>query len=71
MQLFASSSCPDTDFMVKLTDVYPDGRSVNVLDGAIRARYRESLEYEKMMETGEDYEDVSGLPFELISVEEE
>jgi hypothetical protein len=26
---------------------------------------------EEMMETGEDYEDVSGLPFELIAVEEE
>ena len=26
---------------------------------------------EEMMETGEDYEDVSGLPFTLISVEEE
>jgi len=56
MQLFASSSCPDTDFMVKLTDVYPDGRSINVLDGAIRARYRESLEYEKLMEPGKIYE---------------
>jgi len=26
---------------------------------------------EEMMETGEDYEDVSGLPFEIISFEEE
>ncbi len=26
---------------------------------------------EEMMETGEDYEDVSGLPFEIISIEEE
>jgi len=26
---------------------------------------------EEMMETGEDYEDVSGLPFEIISYEEE
>jgi hypothetical protein len=26
---------------------------------------------EEMMETGEDYEDVSGLPFELIAVEED
>jgi len=26
---------------------------------------------EEMMETGEDYEDVSGLPFTLISVEED
>jgi hypothetical protein len=26
---------------------------------------------EEMMETGEDYEDVSGLPFEIIAIEEE
>ncbi len=26
---------------------------------------------EEMMETGEDYEDVSGLPFEIIALEEE
>ncbi len=26
---------------------------------------------EEMMETGEDYEDVSGLPFEIISIDDE
>ena len=26
---------------------------------------------EEMMETGEDYEDVTGLPFEIIAIEEE
>ncbi len=25
-KLYVSSDCPDTDFTVKLTDVYPDGR---------------------------------------------
>ncbi|UCD30258.1 MAG: CocE/NonD family hydrolase [Planctomycetota bacterium] len=53
--LWASSSCRDTDFTVKLTDVYPDGRSVLLQDGIIRARYRESFEREELMEPGEIY----------------
>jgi len=56
VELFASSSCPDTDFMAKLTDVYPDGRSMLVLDGAIRARHRNSMEAEDFMEPGNVYE---------------
>ena len=32
---------PDTDVVVRLTDVYPDGRSMLVLDGALRARFRD------------------------------
>ena len=35
-KLYASSDCPDTDFTVKLTDVYPDGRSMLVTDGILR-----------------------------------
>ena len=40
--LFASSSAPDTDFVVRLVDVYPDGRAVGISDGIIRASARES-----------------------------
>lgn len=40
--LFAASSAPDTDFTAKLCVVYPEGRSTNVQEGIIRARYRES-----------------------------
>ena len=43
-RLFAMSSAPDTDFVVRLTDVAPDGTSRIVADGVLRARYRESLE---------------------------
>jgi hypothetical protein len=56
VQLFASSNCSDTDFMAKLTDVYPDGRSMLVLDGALRARHRNSMESEELMEGGKVYE---------------
>ncbi|MBI3866394.1 MAG: CocE/NonD family hydrolase [Planctomycetia bacterium] len=52
-KLYVSSDCPDTDFAVKLTDVYPDGRSMLVTDGILRARFRESFEKEKPLEPGE------------------
>jgi len=53
--LWASSSAPDTDFTAKLTDVYPDGRSMLVLDGIIRARYRNGFEKSKLMKPGTIY----------------
>ena len=56
MKLFASSNCPDTDFMALLTDVYPDGRSMLIVDGAIRARYRESKSDPEFMVPGDVYE---------------
>ncbi len=53
--LWASSSAKDTDFTAKLTDVYPDGRSMLVCDGIIRARRRESMERDSFMEPGKAY----------------
>jgi hypothetical protein len=38
--LFVSSNCTDTDFTIKLSDVYPDGRSMLITDGALTVRYR-------------------------------
>ncbi len=40
--LYATSSAPDTDFVVRLVDVYPDGRAIGVTDGIVRASARES-----------------------------
>lgn len=40
--LFASSSATDTDFVARLTDVHPDGRSIVLTDGIVRASARES-----------------------------
>jgi hypothetical protein len=62
-RLFVSSDCPDTDFTVKLTDVYPDGRSMLVTDGILRTRFRESFEREKLLEPGEVVE----IPVDLWS----
>ncbi len=55
-KLFVSSDCPDTDFTVKLCDVYPDGRSMLVSDGILRARYHQSFEKESFLEPGRVYE---------------
>jgi uncharacterized protein len=55
-KLFVSSDCPDTDFTVKLCDVYPDGRSMLVTDGILRARYHKSFETESFLEPGQVYE---------------
>jgi predicted acyl esterase len=38
--LYVSSDRPDTDFAIRLTDVYPDGRSMLVVDGIRRMRFR-------------------------------
>jgi hypothetical protein len=42
LDLFAKSSAVDTDFTAKLVDVYPDGQAINLTEGILRARYRES-----------------------------
>ena len=54
-KLWASSDAPDTDFFVRLCDVYPDGRSLNICEGCLRARLRDSFSEEKLMRPGEIY----------------
>ncbi|MDX1567419.1 MAG: CocE/NonD family hydrolase, partial [Longimicrobiales bacterium] len=55
LELCASTDGPDTDFMVKLVDVYPDGYEALVLDTGLRTRYRhgQRLVAVEMMEPGE------------------
>lgn len=55
VELWAESDCPDTDWMAKLVDVYPDGTERLVLDSAIRARFREGFDREAFMKKGEVY----------------
>ena len=38
--LTVSSDCPDTDFVVKVTDIHPDGRALLILEGVMRAMFR-------------------------------
>jgi putative CocE/NonD family hydrolase len=59
VELWVSSSAVDTDFTAKLLDVYPPsddfpgGFDLNLTDGIRRARFRESLVEEKLLEPGE------------------
>ncbi len=53
--LWASTSAPDTDFTAKLVDVYQDGRAVNLTDGILRLRYRDSLERPSLARPGAVY----------------
>ncbi len=54
MELYAATDGPDTDFMVKLVDVYPDGYEAVILDNPIRARFRygRNPEDEQLMTPG-------------------
>jgi putative CocE/NonD family hydrolase len=54
--LYVSSSARDTDFTVKLVDVYPDGTAFNVQEGILRARYREGFDKKVWMEPDGVYE---------------
>lgn len=40
VELWAATDGPDTDFVAKLVDVYPDGYEALVLDAPIRTRFR-------------------------------
>lgn len=53
--LYVSSDAKDTDFTVKILDVYPDGRAYNLDETIQRARYREGYDKEVFMEEGEVY----------------
>jgi uncharacterized protein len=52
-ELFVASTAKDTDFIVRVSDVYPDGRSILIVDYPWRMRYRDGLDQEKLMEQGE------------------
>ena len=53
--LFVATSARDTDFTAKLVDVFPDGTALNLTDGILRLRYRNSLEKPEPATPGEVY----------------
>jgi predicted acyl esterase len=55
VELKLSSTAPDTDMLVRISDVYPDGRSILIVDYPLRARYRAGFEKEVFMKQGEVY----------------
>ncbi len=55
VDLYASSSAPDTDFMAKLVDVWPSGFVQRLCDGMVRARFREGMDRPSLIEPGKIY----------------
>ena len=56
LMLYAASDAPDTDWTAKLVDVSETGYAMNLCDGILRARYRESLSDPTLIEPGTVYE---------------
>jgi putative CocE/NonD family hydrolase len=55
VELFISSDVVDTDFIVRLTEVDKNGRSVKYADGMLGAKYRDSYETPDYLEKGKVY----------------
>jgi len=53
--LHAASSAVDTDFIINLIDVHPDGLTQYISQGLVRASYREGLAERKLIEPGTIY----------------
>ena len=52
-KLYVSSDAPDTDFIVRVTDVDENGRSIKLAGGLLSARYRNGFERSEFLEVGE------------------
>jgi uncharacterized protein len=55
LELWARSSAVDTDFTAKLADVSPGGLAMNLTDGILRMRYRDSQEKPELMNPDQVY----------------
>ena len=51
--LYVTSSAADSDFIVRVSDVYPDGRSILIVGYVLRGRYRKGFHKEVFMKSGE------------------
>jgi putative CocE/NonD family hydrolase len=56
MRLFASTDGRDTDWMVKLVDVHPNGFAMNIAEGILRGRFRNGLDKMELLEPNRPYE---------------
>ncbi|MGO2110079.1 MAG: CocE/NonD family hydrolase [Pseudoclavibacter sp.] len=51
--LHASTSADDADFVARLVDVFPDGRELGVVDGVVRAKFRDGQDAVRPVAPGE------------------
>ena len=56
LRLFFSTDVRDTDFFATLSDVFPDGRTILLTEGALRTRYRNSLQKATLLTPNQAYE---------------
>jgi len=56
LRLTASTDGPDTDFVAKLTDIQPDGASINIAEGILRARFRNGFSKMELLQPNKTYE---------------
>ncbi len=56
MKLFAATDGSDTDWVVKLIDVAPNGFAMNICEGILRARYRKGPDKPELLKPNEVYE---------------
>jgi putative CocE/NonD family hydrolase len=52
LTLYVSMDVPDTDFEASVYEIKPSGKSIFLTSEIMRARYRESLDQEKLVEPG-------------------
>jgi putative CocE/NonD family hydrolase len=52
VSFWAATSAPDTDFSLKLVDVWPNGRAYNIMDGVVRAS---SCQGKRPLKSGQPY----------------
>jgi putative CocE/NonD family hydrolase len=67
-EIYVSSTARDTDFTAKLVDVFPDGRALNIQEGALRLRYRDSFANPVLANPGEVYRvsvDMRAIAYQL------
>jgi uncharacterized protein len=55
VELYAASSAEDTDFTARLVDVDGKGTAINLTEGILRARYRDSWEAPRKLSPGQAY----------------
>lgn len=61
LEVWVKSTAVDTDFTAKLVDVSPGGFAVDLTDGILRMRYRDSPEKAELMNPGQVYKIVVDL----------
>jgi len=53
VELYAATTAPDTDWFMRLIDIYPDGLALDISQGFVRARYRKGVDKPEFIKPNE------------------